>query len=127
MAPWTTGHATLWASGLWLGTRTGAGSTATVTKSFFGRSPWLLGQQDKNLTNWEYIVIRRKKTKKHILNFEVPPVDHLARKFILISVEGSRSAPTRNLNGFTMKTMSLKAQVTDVLCYKPIPLTNVFC
>ena len=37
--------AKLGASGLWLGTRTGAGGTATVTKSFSGRSPWLHGQQ----------------------------------------------------------------------------------
>ena len=36
--------ATLGASGLWLGTRTGAGDTATLTESFFGRSPWLHGQ-----------------------------------------------------------------------------------
>ena len=39
----------LGASGLWLGTRTGAGNTATLTNSFFflffPRSPWLLGQQ----------------------------------------------------------------------------------
>ena len=33
--------ATLGTSGLWLGTRTGAGSTATLTDSFLGRSPWL--------------------------------------------------------------------------------------
>ena len=33
-------------SGLWLGTRTGAGGTATLTESFFGRSPWLHGQQE---------------------------------------------------------------------------------
>ena len=38
---------TLGASGLWLGTRTGAGGTATLTKRFFGRSPWLHGQQVK--------------------------------------------------------------------------------
>ena len=37
--------ATLGASGLWLGTRIGAGGTATLTESFFGRSPWLHGQQ----------------------------------------------------------------------------------
>ena len=40
--------ATLGASGLWLGTRTGAGGTATLTERcffFFGRSPWLQGQQ----------------------------------------------------------------------------------
>ena len=36
--------ATLGASGLWLGTRTGAGGTATLIESFFGRSPWLHGQ-----------------------------------------------------------------------------------
>ena len=37
--------ATLGASGLWLETRTGAGGTATLTKSFFGRSLWLHEQQ----------------------------------------------------------------------------------
>ena len=37
--------ATLRASGLWLGTRIGAGGTVTLTKSFFGRSPWFHGQQ----------------------------------------------------------------------------------
>ena len=36
--------ATLGASGLWLGTRTGAGGTATLTESFIGRSPWLYRQ-----------------------------------------------------------------------------------
>jgi hypothetical protein len=36
---------TLGASGLWIGTRTGAGATARLTKVFFGRSPWLHGQQ----------------------------------------------------------------------------------
>ena len=36
---------TLGARGLWLGTRTGTGGTATLTESFFGRSPWLHGQQ----------------------------------------------------------------------------------
>ena len=38
---------TLGASSFWLGTRTGAGGTATLTESFFGRSPWLHGQQDQ--------------------------------------------------------------------------------
>ena len=37
--------ATLGASGLWLGTRTGPGGIATLTKSFFGCSPWLHGKQ----------------------------------------------------------------------------------
>jgi hypothetical protein len=37
--------ATLGTSGLWLETRTGAGVTATLTKSFFGCSPWLHGLQ----------------------------------------------------------------------------------
>ena len=37
--------ATFGASGLWLGTRTGAGGTGTLIKSFFDRSPWLHGQQ----------------------------------------------------------------------------------
>ena len=42
--------ATLGASGLWLGTRTEAGGTATLTESFFGRSPWLHGQQVYSIT-----------------------------------------------------------------------------
>ena len=33
------------ASDLWLGTRTKAGGIATLTESFFGRSPWLHGQR----------------------------------------------------------------------------------
>ena len=37
---------TLGTSGLWLGTRAGAGGTATLTESSFVRSPWLHGQQD---------------------------------------------------------------------------------
>ena len=36
---------TLGASGPWLGTRTGSCGTVTLTESFFGRSPWLHGQQ----------------------------------------------------------------------------------
>ena len=35
---------TIGASGFWLGTRTGAGGTATLTESFFDRSLWLHGQ-----------------------------------------------------------------------------------
>ena len=41
--------ATLGVNYLWLGTRTGAGGTATPTKSFFGLSPWLHGPQDPSL------------------------------------------------------------------------------
>jgi hypothetical protein len=37
--------AILGASGLWRGTWTGAGGTATLTESFFSHSPWLHGQQ----------------------------------------------------------------------------------
>ena len=37
--------ATLGASDLWLGTRTGAGGTVTLTESFSGRSSWLHGKQ----------------------------------------------------------------------------------
>ena len=36
---------TLGASDLWQGTRTGASGTTTLTEFFFGRSPWLHGQQ----------------------------------------------------------------------------------
>ena len=36
--------ATLGVSSLWLGTRTGPGGTATLL-SYFGRNPWLHGQQ----------------------------------------------------------------------------------
>ena len=37
---------TLGASAHWLGTRIGAGGTANLAYNFFGRSPWLHGQQD---------------------------------------------------------------------------------
>ena len=49
LSPWSLAtyvtDATLGASALWLGTQTGAGGTATLTKIFFGRRPWLHGQQ----------------------------------------------------------------------------------
>ena len=35
------------------------------------------------------------KNKNQITNFEIPPADHLTKKFILNPVEGCRSAPTR--------------------------------
>ena len=37
---------TLGASDLWLETRTGGGGIPTLALSFFGRSPWLYGQQE---------------------------------------------------------------------------------
>ena len=37
------------ASSLWLGTPTGAGGTVTLVKNFFGRIPWLHGQQAYNV------------------------------------------------------------------------------
>ena len=48
--------ATLGASGSWLGTRTGAGGTATLGWSFFGRSPWLHGEQEYQMqtTSWAF-------------------------------------------------------------------------
>ena len=47
----------------------------------------------QELTNWENILLI--KSKDCIINFEILPADHLTKKFILIPVEGSRSAPTR--------------------------------
>ena len=44
--------ATLGASGLCLGTQGGAGGTATLAKSFFGRSPWIHGQQEQDYGIW---------------------------------------------------------------------------
>ena len=44
----------LGASGFWLGTRTGAGGTATLTKSFFGCNPWLHGQQSLSVNTARY-------------------------------------------------------------------------
>ena len=46
--------ATLGASGLWLGTRAGAGGTTTLTESFFGRSPWLHGQLGFVKLEWPF-------------------------------------------------------------------------
>jgi hypothetical protein len=47
----------------------------------------------QELTNWENILIT--KNKDHIINFEIPPANHLTKKLILNQVEGSRSTPTR--------------------------------
>ena len=62
------------------------------------RKPVLLKQASnkQELTNWENILIT--KNKYRIINFEIPPADHLSKKFILNPVEGSRSAPTRISN-----------------------------
>ena len=47
----------------------------------------------QELTNWENILITE--NKDHVINFEIPPADHLTKKFILNPVEGSRPTPTR--------------------------------
>ena len=53
--------------------------------------------------------------KDYIINFEIPPADHLTKKFILNPVEGSRSTPIRiqnklqSVHGLTMRMKSLKA------------------
>ena len=56
---------TLGTSGLWLGTWIRAGGTATLIKSFFGRSPWLNGQQDNN--NNKKKKKKKKKRKRRII------------------------------------------------------------
>ena len=60
--------------------------------------PVLLKQaaNKQELTNWENILIT--KNKDFVINFAIPPADHLTKKFILNPVEGSRSAPTRISN-----------------------------
>ena len=57
--------------------------------------PVLLKQASnkQELTNWENILIT--KNIDCIINFEIPPADHLTKKFILNPVESNRSAPTR--------------------------------
>ena len=70
--------------------------------------PVLLKQaaNKQELTNWENILIT--KNKDRIINFEIPPADHLN------PVEGSRSAPTRSSkpksvsHGLTMRKNALK-------------------
>ena len=54
------------------------------------QKPVLLKQEHQ--TNWENIVI----TKKNycVINFEIPPADHLTKKFILNPVEANKSTPT---------------------------------
>ena len=58
--------AALGASGLWLGTRTGAGSTATPTKCFFWPQPWLHGGGGVVTTIWRPAAARLG-AKGHIL------------------------------------------------------------
>jgi hypothetical protein len=54
--------------------------------------PVLLKQAENKgeLTNWENTLIT--KYKHCVINFEIPPADHLTRKFILNPLEGRRSA-----------------------------------
>ena len=71
----------------------------------------------QELTNWENILIKKKKKNKQtnkdlIINFEILPADHLTGKFILNPIEGNRSVPTKKLKFTTVSyglTMSLKA------------------
>jgi hypothetical protein len=52
--------ATVGASGLLLGTRTGAGGTATQTKSFFWPqrvAPWTAGEQNEPNSSYWYLFI----------------------------------------------------------------------
>ena len=60
-------------------------------KHAMDHKPALLKQaaNKQELTNWENILIT--KNKDRIINFEIPPTDHLNKKFILNPVEGSRS------------------------------------
>ena len=61
-------------------------------KHAMDRNP-VLTKNKQELTNWVNILIT--KNKDRIINFEIPPADHLTRKFTSNPVEGSRSAPTR--------------------------------
>ena len=67
-------------------------------KHTLDHKPVLLKQASnkQELTNWKDILIT--KSKYLSINFEIPPEDHLTKKFILIPVEDSRSAPTRIIN-----------------------------
>ena len=56
----------------------------------------MLVSNKQELTKWENILITENKDR--IINFEILPAEHLIKKFILNSVEGNRSAPTRILN-----------------------------
>ena len=51
---------------------------------------------EQELTNWKNMLIT--KNKNRIINFEIPPADHLTKKFILNPVEDNRSAPIRISN-----------------------------
>ena len=79
-------------------------------KHAMDHKPVLLKQtlNKQKLTNWENILII--KNKDCVINFEIPPADHLTKKFISSPVAGSRSAPTRipnqHFHGLTMRTRS---------------------
>ena len=78
--------------------KSGSSSTSMERKSAMNCKSVLLKQTSnkQELTNWENILIT--KNKDRIINFEIPPADHLTKKFILNPVEDSRSAPTRISN-----------------------------
>ena len=103
-------------------------------KHAMDNKPVLLKQaaNKQEWTNWENILIT--KNKDRVINFEIPPTDHLTKKFILNPVEGSRSASTRiskqdqSVMGWQWGQCPWKRfpyiQVSDVLCYKPIPINH---
>ena len=81
--------AILGASGLWLGSRKGARGTATLSESFFGRSPWLHGQQDGLLAESCSPVLSL------FPSFSLPddPTDLIWRKGIPFAAMTGRTAP----------------------------------
>ena len=64
-------------------------------KHTMDHKPVLLKQASnkQELTNWENILIT--KYKDCIINVEIPPADHLTKKFILNPVEDNTSAHRR--------------------------------
>ena len=52
---------------------------ATADFSIFSFLIFLKAISKQELTNWENTLIT--KNKDHIINFEIPPADHLTRKF----------------------------------------------
>ena len=75
----------------------------------------------QELTNWVNILIT--KNKDSIINFEIPPADHLTKKFILNLVEGSRSASTKNKEHKSQSCLENEDEgLQKFKCYKLIPI-----
>ena len=123
------------ASGLWLGTRTGAGGTPTLTIFFFGRSPWLHGRtmHIPNMNKYKIIAVRNFPLNQTVgikLFFTENVWEHLSRRephFFYFSLLSTPMYMARNElypNKFHLETLFIDLE-RRVFCSTAVPRTHV--